>query len=86
MPRGAWSPVNTGTEGGEYDIFTADSDWLECCGDIAMEVHPWGNRETLANTIRAKGFEVITTDQHNRPCQASHAEYLYASSRGNLIA
>jgi hypothetical protein len=73
-------------EGAEFDLFTRNNQWLGLCDNIAMELHPAeGDTRKIVRSLNDYGFDCLTTDQFGTVTAVEVAEYLYASSSGDLL-
>lgn len=73
-------------EGGEFDVFLNNNDFLRRVDNIAMELHPAeGDPRRLAAAIQSSGFDLCFTDQFGETVPAGRAQYLYASRTGPLL-
>jgi len=67
-------------EGGEYDIFLSNNEWIDCVQNVAMELH--GNskgNQSISRVLERAGLTVLTTNQFGRAVVAERAEFLYAA-------
>ncbi len=73
-------------EGGEFDVFLNNNDFLRRVDNIAMELHPAeGDPRRLAAELQSFGFDLCLTDQFGATAPADRAHYLYASRTGQLL-
>jgi Methyltransferase FkbM domain len=71
-------------EGAESEIF-AEPGWLGITRNIAMELHPeFSDMTPVLKAVGQSGFEMRTTDQFGKLCDAARATFLYASRTGSL--
>jgi FkbM family methyltransferase len=71
-------------EGSEFDLISADADWLTCTTRIAMEVHTaFGDAGLLVEVLEDRGFYVRLRDATGRDIRQIKGEggYLYALAR-----
>lgn len=73
-------------EGGEFDVFQGNNDFLGVVKNIAMELHPKeGDVGDLVRALGAHGFDVRVTDQFGSEISSKVGHYLYASRDGSLV-
>jgi hypothetical protein len=66
-------------EGGEFDVFLENNEFLSKVENIAMELHPVaGDVSRLLEVLVSYGFRVVATNQFGRPVDPRSAQYLYA--------
>ncbi|MBI5346628.1 MAG: FkbM family methyltransferase [Chlamydiae bacterium] len=80
-------------EGAEADIFSKNTEWLNCCKNITMEIHfNMGNVKNIPTLLESKGFKTILTDLRGNPINKQQiatlsrgCAYLQASSNNDLL-
>ncbi len=73
-------------EGGEFDVFLDNNDFLRRVDNIAMELHPSkGDPRRLVAALQSSGFDLCLTDQFGETVPVDRAHYLYASRTGQLL-
>lgn len=75
-------------EGAEYRLFGEGDGWIGSVKNLAMELHPHlnlGKNQTVTAQLEKFGFHWVATDQFGREVPVERADFLYASSVGNLI-
>jgi SAM-dependent methyltransferase len=73
-------------EGGEFDVFLANNDFLDVVKNLAMELHPEeGSVADLARTLREHAFDVRISDQFGAEISPEKGHYLHASRDGSLV-
>jgi hypothetical protein len=66
-------------EGGEFDVFLENSEFLSRVENIAMKLHPAaGDVSRLLEVLVSYGFRVVVTNQFGRPVDPRSGHYLYA--------
>ena len=77
--------VKCDIEGGEFGVLTDPAMPLDRIGNIAMELHPEaGDPGQLVEVLERNGFDVVVTDQFDKPIPPANGHYLYASRLGDL--
>lgn len=72
-------------EGGEFDVFLKNNEFLTRVDNIAMELHSEaGDPASLSDALIAQGFKVVVTDQFGARVVPATGHYLYASRTGRL--
>lgn len=55
-------------EGGEFDVFSKNVDWLDHCDNISMEIHRFcGDVTFIPPLLESRGFDVAVFDVNRRP-------------------
>ena len=81
-----WDFVKCDIEGGEYDIFLHNNEWIDDVQNVAMELH--GNREgnqSIRRALERAGLTVLATDQFGKTVDVGDAVYLYAARDGSSL-
>jgi len=80
--------VKIDIEGGEYGVFRENTEWLDVCDNISMEIHrKGGDPKELEEILKSRGFQTKATDQFGAACRLDNPDssYLYASKTGALM-
>lgn len=72
-------------EGGEFDVFLDNNEFLQRVDNVAMELHPHeGEVARIVGVLEDHQFEVRVTDQFGCIVPHQAGDYLYASRTGEL--